>query len=100
MAPFTLPGLDRTYPAGTYVVRTDEESLELSFAAFRRIATQSCWSQARLLRPGPSTRRTLRPPSSQMHQEGANAATRERTRPTTEWALPWPVRWGWLWRAV
>jgi len=39
MAPFTLPGLDRTYPAGTYVVRTDEESLELSFAAFRRIAT-------------------------------------------------------------
>ena len=38
-APFTLPGLDRTYPAGSYDVSTDEESLDLSFAAFRRVAT-------------------------------------------------------------
>jgi hypothetical protein len=39
-SPFTLPGLDRTYPAGTYDVATDEEQLDLSFAAFRRIETR------------------------------------------------------------
>ena len=39
-SPFTLPGLDKTYPAGTYEVATDEEQLDLSFAAFRRIETR------------------------------------------------------------
>lgn len=39
-SPFTLPGLDRTYPAGTYEVVTDEEQLDLSFSAFRRIETR------------------------------------------------------------
>jgi hypothetical protein len=38
-APFTLPGLDRDYPAGSYRVETDEEELDVSFAAFRRVAT-------------------------------------------------------------
>lgn len=38
-APFTLPGLDRSYPAGTYRVTTDEEDLDVSFAATRRVAT-------------------------------------------------------------
>lgn len=38
-APFTLPGLDRSYPAGSYQVNVDEEQLDLSFTAFRRVAT-------------------------------------------------------------
>jgi len=37
--PFTLPGLDRSYPAGSYTVTTDDEQLDLSFSAFRRVAT-------------------------------------------------------------
>ena len=37
--PFTLPGLDRSYPAGSYTVTVDDEQLDLSFAASRRIAT-------------------------------------------------------------
>ena len=37
---FRIRGIDRQFPAGTYDVITDEESIEgLSFAAFRRIAT-------------------------------------------------------------
>jgi hypothetical protein len=38
-APFTLPGLGRDYPAGSYRVDVDEEQLEVSFEAFRRVAT-------------------------------------------------------------
>jgi hypothetical protein len=38
--PFTLPGLDRSYPPGAYEVITDEEQLDLSFSAFRRISTR------------------------------------------------------------
>ena len=38
-SPFTLPGLDRHYPAGSYRVNTDEERLDVSFAAFRHVAT-------------------------------------------------------------
>jgi hypothetical protein len=38
-APFTLPGLDREYPAGSYRVDIDEEQLDVSFPAFRRVAT-------------------------------------------------------------
>lgn len=38
-APFTLPGLDRNYPAGSYRVNIDEERLDVSFAATRRVAT-------------------------------------------------------------
>ena len=38
-APFTLPGLERSYPAGSYAVTTDDEQLDLSFSAFRRVAT-------------------------------------------------------------
>jgi hypothetical protein len=38
--PFFLPGLDEAQPAGTYTIRTDEESIEgLSFLAYRRVAT-------------------------------------------------------------
>ena len=38
-APFTLPGLHRSYPAGSYRVNTEDEQLDLSFTAFRRVAT-------------------------------------------------------------
>lgn len=38
-APFTLPGLDRSWPAGSYRIDTDMEQLDLSFAASRRVAT-------------------------------------------------------------
>ena len=36
---FTLPGLERSYPAGSYRVTIDDEQLDLNFAASRRIAT-------------------------------------------------------------
>lgn len=38
-SPFTLPGLDRSYPPGVYKVTADDEQLDLSFVAFRRVAT-------------------------------------------------------------
>lgn len=38
--PFSLPGIDHTLPAGTYVVETLEELIDgLSFAAYRRVST-------------------------------------------------------------
>jgi hypothetical protein len=38
--PFCIKGVDRTLPAGSYEVITDEEMIEgLSFAAYRRVAT-------------------------------------------------------------
>jgi hypothetical protein len=38
--PFSLNGIDKVQPAGTYTVETDEELLPgLSFPAYRRIAT-------------------------------------------------------------
>jgi hypothetical protein len=38
--PFSMRGVDGTYPAGTYVVETDEVLIEpLSFTAYQRIAT-------------------------------------------------------------
>ena len=36
---FSLPGFDKPHAAGTYEVKTDEESLDASFAAWRRVAT-------------------------------------------------------------
>lgn len=35
-----LPGFDRPHAPGTFEVRTDEESLDTSFDAWRRIATR------------------------------------------------------------
>jgi hypothetical protein len=38
--PFLLKGIDRTLPAGSYRVVTDEELIEgISFPAYRRVAT-------------------------------------------------------------
>ena len=38
--PFTLQGVDRELPAGSYRVATDEELIEgLSFPVYRRVAT-------------------------------------------------------------
>ena len=37
---FRLPGWDESRPAGRYLVTTDEEQLDTSFLAFRRIATR------------------------------------------------------------
>ena len=37
--PFVLKGLDGVQPAGTYTVETDEEAIEASFLAYRRVAT-------------------------------------------------------------
>jgi len=38
--PFSLRGVDRVQPPGTYTVETEEELIEsLSFAAYRRVAT-------------------------------------------------------------
>ena len=49
-SPFTLPGLERSYPPGSYTVNADDEQLDVSFEASRRIATTI------LLREGPLTR--------------------------------------------
>jgi hypothetical protein len=41
--PFSLSGIDKVQPAGTYMVETDEELLPgLSFPAYRRVATLIC----------------------------------------------------------
>jgi hypothetical protein len=38
--PFLLKGIDRTLPAGSYRVVTDEELIDgISFPAYRRVAT-------------------------------------------------------------
>lgn len=38
--PFTLTGVDRALPPGTYAIDTDEEQIDsLSFVAWRRVAT-------------------------------------------------------------
>ena len=50
---FTLPGLERSYPAGSYTVHADDEQLDVSFGASRRIATTI------LLKEGPLTRAWL-----------------------------------------
>ena len=36
---FTLPSWDESWPAGDYTVTTDEELLDTSFPAYRRIST-------------------------------------------------------------
>jgi hypothetical protein len=46
--PFQLPGMEAAYPAGTYWVETDHESIDtLSHTAFRRTT-----SRIHLRRPG------------------------------------------------
>ena len=46
--PFQIRGVDRLLPAGHYKVITDDEMIEeLSFAAFRRIATMIVVSASR-----------------------------------------------------
>src|SRR6266446_6362463 len=37
--PFNLSGMDEVQPAGTYTVETDEELLQTSLPAYRRIST-------------------------------------------------------------
>ena len=37
--PFNLSGMDKVQPAGTYTVETDEELLQTSLPAYRRIST-------------------------------------------------------------
>ena len=36
---FTLPGWDEMWPGGEYTVTTDEELLDTSFPAYRRVST-------------------------------------------------------------
>ena len=50
---FTLPGLERSYPPGSYIVHADDEQLDVSFEASRRVATTI------LLKEGPLTRAWL-----------------------------------------
>ena len=37
--PFSLPGWDESWPAGDYTVTIDEELLDTSFPAYRRVST-------------------------------------------------------------
>ena len=69
-APFTLPGLGRFYPAGPYAVTTDDEQLDLSFSAFRRVATVI------LLRSGAETQAWLVSPA-----DLADALVKDATNP-------------------
>lgn len=36
---FTLPGWDESWPRGEYTVTTDDELLDTSFTAYRRVST-------------------------------------------------------------
>ena len=38
-SPFMLPGWDEPWPGGDYTVTTDEELLDTSFPAYRRVST-------------------------------------------------------------
>ena len=71
-APFTLPGLDRSYPAGSYTVTADDEQLDLSFAASRRVATTI------LLKAGPMTQAWLVKPSDLEAALAADSAAMPR----------------------
>jgi hypothetical protein len=51
MHPFNLTGMDKVQPAGTYTVETDEELLQTSLPAYRRIST--------LIRLPPRTKGTV-----------------------------------------
>ena len=55
LSPFTLPGLDRNYPAGSYVVRIDEDPVDVSFAATRRVATSIMLSSGAMTQAWPVT---------------------------------------------
>ena len=55
LSPFTLPGLDRDYPAGSYVVRIDEEPVDVSFSASRRVATTIMLSSGAMTQAWPIT---------------------------------------------
>lgn len=65
---FTLPGLERAYPAGSYVVHADDEQLDVSFPASRRVATTI------LLKEGPMTRAWLVKPADLDAALAADAA--------------------------
>ena len=65
---FQLPGWDAPWPAGSYDVSTDEEQLETSFAAFRRIGTRI------VLRRGAETMHVTISP-----QDLEDALTRDRS---------------------
>ena len=55
---FTMAGSDGSYPAGEYLVQTDEELLEqMSFPAWKRVATTI------LLQDGATTRSLLIDPA-------------------------------------
>ena len=71
-SPFTLPGLDRSYPAGSYTVQADDEQLDLSFAASRRVATTI------LLKAGPMTQAWLVKPAD-LDAALADDATKHRS---------------------
>lgn len=67
--PFTLPGLGRFYPAGSYRLDADEEQLDVSFEAWRRVATTIFLSE------GPSTMVWLVSPSDLDAALAADTAT-------------------------
>jgi hypothetical protein len=47
---FTLPGWDEAWPSGDYKVTTDEELLETSFPAYRRVSTTIALSRGAVTR--------------------------------------------------
>lgn len=47
---FVLPDMVKAFPPGTYLVETDEESLDnISSLAYRRVATRIHWSKPGLI---------------------------------------------------
>ena len=69
--PFALPGWDEPWPAGTYTVTIDEELLDTSFPAYRRVSTTIA------LHKGAVTRHVAVAP-----QDLAAALGRDRARKT------------------
>ena len=49
-SPFALPGWDESWPGGDYTVITDEELLDTSFPAYRRISTKIVLARAAVTR--------------------------------------------------
>jgi hypothetical protein len=84
--PFLLKGMDRTLPAGNYVVVTDEELVEgLSFPVYRRVSTSMIVPAQN--RPSSVEMLTIDPRDLEAAQEW-DAATDQSSLPKTTPADP------------
>jgi hypothetical protein len=89
-APFHLPGFETPLPAGTYVVKTDEEELEGNdHTAFRRTATTM-----RIQRGAGIEHHPVEPEHLDAALERDHRAAREVVIPSSP--VPPPTNWRWV----